>query len=206
MSGQSNSPARLLQHRSSPVHFEPPDPREQEIADPYPAPSVIAQAKADMLCARADVLDKLPEADQNCVLHTMDKPSYLELQAIESRYVETVADDAATLLYAKPLDMLDRLTQQRLRDNAAVFVRSRHETWNRFAREMAVKAVEDLLVDDLHKALPHITLAEWHGHAVRCVGRVYGAMRSALASTNGMAPGIYLRLAGQCAAEDAARR
>lgn len=140
------------------------------------------------------------------VLVPEEKPSYLELQAIESRYVETVADDAATLIYAKPLDMLDRPTQDRLRDNAAVFVRSRHETWNKFAREMAVRAVEDLLIDDLHKALPHMTLAEWHGHAVRCVGRVYGAMRSALASTNGMAPGIYLRLAGQCTAEDAARR
>lgn len=205
MNNHSTEPARLLQHRSSPVHFDPPDSREQNVVDKYPPPSAVAQAKADMLCARADILDKLDEEGQSYALHTMDKPSYLELQAIESRYVETLADDAAGLLYAKPLDRLDRARQQTLRDNAAVFVRSQHESWVRFAREMAVKAIEELLAEDLEKALPNLTTAQWHGHAVRCVGRVYGAMRSALASTDGMAPGTYLRLSGMCAAEDVSK-
>lgn len=202
MSEHLNATARLLQHRSSPVVF---DRRDPVVEDPYPPTSVVERAKAAMLCDRADALEVLSEEAQRDVLKVMDKPSYLELQAIDSRYVQTLADDAAMLLYARPLDKLDSKLQQTLRDNAAVFLRSRHQAWVCYAREMAVVALKELFAEDLHKALPHMSQKAWHGHAVRCADRVWGAMRNALASIDGIAPGVYLRLAGKSTAEEAGR-
>lgn len=65
MSGQSNSPARLLQHRSSPVHFDSPV-----------TPESIARAKAAAEHEREEI-DRLTQ------LRNADK---LELSAIVDRH------------------------------------------------------------------------------------------------------------------------
>ena len=195
--------APIYQHPRSPVRF---DPRDPPAVDPYPAPSVIEKAKAAQLCERADALDAAPEDARAALLRVMDKPSYLELQAEESRDIEHIAETAATRLYGRSLDMLDRPTQAKLRDNAAIFVRSCREPWIKYARNMATMAVEGLLKEDLHRALPHLNADHWYGHAVRCVGTVWGAMRSNLASLNGIAPGLYLRIHAQCIDADAERK